>query len=297
MKKLLFLLIFIPQIVFSQVLINLSPDSTLYDLHVLVTSAVPGSPSYFAPGLAWPNGADTITNDSIYEEPSYLKWLTEGRIYRLHHNFKPTKLSNLEIHLSGGDGITSNYYGVSEWLDQSSNNNDATQSTQADRPYYGGNRLNGVPAITPDGTNDVLDLASEINMNDFTMFLVLEVSVANDHILGHSTEVQNLLRLSTINCRLKINATDVDFTISTTADYHILEITRDNSDDINVWVDGGASSSNPQSNADLWTVNQIFDTVSGFGANDVLELIVYSEEKSSGDRTTVREYLEDKYGL
>ena len=47
MKRLLYILLFIPSVLFGQTTINLSPDSTLYDLHVLGASV---------------NYCDTVTN-------------------------------------------------------------------------------------------------------------------------------------------------------------------------------------------------------------------------------------------
>lgn len=251
-----------------------------------------------------PNGiqvpTDTINSASVRNDS--LVWTRGNNEYAIAQTtgpagFRPDSLSNLVLYLSGGDGVTHSAAGISSWEDQSSSGHDAVQNTASDRPAYGLNTLNGVYIMTPDGSNDAMRMTDHTSINDFTMFFVLEFQVATDYPIGNHSSIQNYIHLSTTECKLRINATDVDFTISTTADYHILEITRDNSDDINVWVDGVASSSNPLNNVDIWGLNELFKATSNFGSGDIGELIIYSEEKSSGDRTSVREYLEDKYGL
>jgi hypothetical protein len=50
--------------------------------------------------------------------------------------------------------------GVSEWRDKSGNGKTLSQSTQANRPTLTLNALNGLPVVTFDGTNDVLNAAT-----------------------------------------------------------------------------------------------------------------------------------------
>jgi len=48
---------------------------------------------------------------------------------------------------------------ISTWEDRTANNNDASQSTEANRPTYETNELNGQPAIKFDGSNDRMTFA------------------------------------------------------------------------------------------------------------------------------------------
>jgi len=65
---------------------------------------------------------------------------------------------------------------VSVWYDQSSNGNDATQSTPSYQPKIVSSGLiiaeNGKPAIQTDGSDDTLALASTISFTDLTWFTV-----------------------------------------------------------------------------------------------------------------------------
>lgn len=86
MKKLLFISLLIGIILNSHgQVINLSPDSTLYDLHLLP----PGgggqhvAPDFFAGGIVWVEGTDTTQFDSIYTSGTALKFESDGFLFSL----------------------------------------------------------------------------------------------------------------------------------------------------------------------------------------------------------------------
>lgn len=90
MRKLLFISLLFGIILNSYgQIINLSPDSTLYDLHLLppigTPIIVPVSPSFFAGGIVWVEGTDTTQYDSIYvnADSSILNFESDGLLFQI----------------------------------------------------------------------------------------------------------------------------------------------------------------------------------------------------------------------
>lgn len=79
--------------------------------------------------------------------------------------FSPLDLGNLLLWVEADYGITLNGSNVSQWADKSGNNNHLLQATAANQPTYATNQINGLPAITFDGTNDFLNLTSNIHIS------------------------------------------------------------------------------------------------------------------------------------
>jgi len=79
--------------------------------------------------------------------------------------FVPTDIAGCKLWLKADAGITkdgSNY--VSQWADQSGNNNHAVQATGSAQPLWVDNQLNGKPALYFDGTLKYL-IASELDLS------------------------------------------------------------------------------------------------------------------------------------
>ena len=93
-------------------------------------------------------------------------------------------IAGLQVWLKRDTGITFNASGVSLWEDQTSNENDASQSRDSNKPSYtaGGK-------ITFDGSNDTM-LISEINLGAFTICIALNPdetgTLTNDAPLGRA---------------------------------------------------------------------------------------------------------------
>lgn len=86
MRKLLFISLLFGIILNSTgQIINLSPDSTLYDLHLLP----PGgggrqvAPDFFQGGIVWVEGTDTTQFDSIYTSGSALNFESDGFLFAI----------------------------------------------------------------------------------------------------------------------------------------------------------------------------------------------------------------------
>lgn len=91
----------------------------------------------------------------------------------------PSKLgsSALVVWLDAAKGVTQSNNAVSAWADQSGNNNNAAQATQARQPLLVANVINGKPVMRFDGTNQqyftIADAASlRWGTGDFTVMEV-----------------------------------------------------------------------------------------------------------------------------
>ena len=90
----------------------------------------------------------------------------------------PADLTGLALWLDADDAstITLNGSTVSQWDDKSGNNRHATQGVAANQPTYSAAEFNGKPALTFDGTNDSLSIASTALFSsgnaDLSMFFV-----------------------------------------------------------------------------------------------------------------------------
>ena len=73
-------------------------------------------------------------------------------------NWTPAELPNLALWLDAEDAasITLNGSTVAQWSDKSGNARHATQATALNQPTYNATGLNGMPVLTFDGTNSVL---------------------------------------------------------------------------------------------------------------------------------------------
>lgn len=86
---------------------------------------------------------------------------------------------------AGNDGF------VTTWYDQSGNGNDATQATAANQPLIvsGGELVldNGLPAIDFDGSDDYLDIPSNLIINNHSIF----ATITQNNLAGAIIAVSN----------------------------------------------------------------------------------------------------------
>ena len=84
--------------------------------------------------------------------------------------FTPASINGLTNWYKHKTGITDDS-GVSEWLDQSGNGNDLTQTVSGNRPPY--NSITGAVEFKADG--DSLKLDTDTSLGAFTFFMVVEL--------------------------------------------------------------------------------------------------------------------------
>ena len=103
---------------------------------------------------------------------------------------EPDTLADLQLWLRADADVTHDNLGfVSHWADQSGNENHAFQTTDARKPSFVRNVLNGQPAMRFDGTDDYFaidklhyDTAGQIS--GITIFALVKSSSSNDQILA-----------------------------------------------------------------------------------------------------------------
>jgi len=87
--------------------------------------------------------------------------------------FVPSQISGLTIWLKADAGITKDGSDrVSNWNDQSGNNNNFAQATSTAKPLFTANAKNGLPAIVFDGTSDHMTSAA-FTLGTFSLFAVV----------------------------------------------------------------------------------------------------------------------------
>lgn len=77
--------------------------------------------------------------------------------YRFGQLWTPAAITTaLWLDAADASTVTTVSGAVSQWNDKSGNGRNFTQGTAANRPAYTASALNGLPAVTPDGSNDWL---------------------------------------------------------------------------------------------------------------------------------------------
>lgn len=108
--------------------------------------------------------------------------------------FAPSDLTGLVLWLDAAQGVTETGNQVSEWKDQSGNDNDAVQTTENDKPSFEAAGFNGVETIFFDASNtedmDIADANSLDLTGDFTAYCVCEpISFVDATIFHKNTSV------------------------------------------------------------------------------------------------------------
>lgn len=202
---------------------------------------------------------------------------------------------------------------VSSWTDFSGNSNHASQSNSSKRPTFNTNQVNGKPSVNFESTNrDYLVTGAEagLDVNTQTTFIISEGSAASHtgFLLGnnYTTSVQyngvyrqgNNLRSFTRNSSKSVKSV----TVSNLAAYNILESNWD-----------GASLSIYRNESVLGSVLGADGLPSGHSATflgadpsnpgrynfngRIAEIIYYSSNLNSAERTIVLNYLSSKYSI
>jgi hypothetical protein len=202
----------------------------------------------------------------------------------------------------GNDGF------VTQWYDQSGNDNHATQGTDASQPkivdagvLVRGNT--GEPAFTGDGVDDILSLSSSINFGTGEFFVSTVVDVDTGGVVIGSASPNWMLLVTTSSIQVRASNTNVIYIISpdsvlTAGESYLISLSRVEND-ITAYVNGVAQ-------ADVETVVST-DTFSadrflqrGTNGNPypdpVSEIIIYNSDQSD-NRTAIEANIGETYGI
>lgn len=218
-------------------------------------------------------------------------------------------LSNLKLWLRSDLAVTSSSNYISSWGDVSGWNNDATQATSGNQPTIVANEINGKNIIRFNGTTSKMSLPASstlgIQSNPYEMFMVAKSSSSNiQFLISGATNEQFEYHLNgTTGARfIPITSTYLDLGTSgnfTDGNTHVFSA-RASSSGGAVRVDGndgGTSSANIlSSNSGALQLGARSDGNYYFNG-DIAEVILYNSVLSSSDRSTVEQYLANRYGI
>jgi hypothetical protein len=217
-------------------------------------------------------------------------------------SFVPSDIASLTAWWDAALGVTIGGFSgeVSQWDDQSLNGYNLIQGTANKQPIMDGAAINDLPALTFDGVNDSIDLASALTgLSNSTYFVVLNrPTSSNVHsIIGGSGPSDLMCGQSGTNMymgsRAKAhvmanNAWEIRCCVGhaspVSSDFYINGTSLGS-------TSGGASSTHS-------SIKKVGNSALGeaFGGK-IAEIIVYNAVLSAGDITSVTNYLNSKYAI
>ncbi len=234
-------------------------------------------------------------NDELYEVGSNLT---------LGPRKTPDKIGGLKLWLRANALTLNNGDAVGTWTDSSGNNISVTQGTSAYKPSYAASAINGMPAVSFDGSNDGLSISS-IPTGSRTLFVVANRK-SGGHVfsVGRTGAAAGSFDVENDGSTNGWNDSIVSFGVVTgygTGTYV---------EDI-VMTSGGATfyknGTSTVSNANAFTLSTSFPGLGGRdlgngsidqnGNVDIAEILFYNSALSDADRRTVEYYLNAKYRI
>lgn len=208
-----------------------------------------------------------------------------------------------------------NFYGgaITALLDQSGNGHDVDIDSNAAKPVFIDNELNGKPVIRFDGVDDWLRnfLADVLSGDtDWTMFVVCKpATTANDAIfqIGDQDTTGGQIRL-TPEIRILASGSAASFaTAADTGAFQILttRLNGNNTNQIEGWKDGtsltvsNASDQvmNVQNGVSMGNGIQSDGTASEYLDVDIADILIYNRALSDSERLKNENYLTNEYAL
>jgi hypothetical protein len=221
-----------------------------------------------------------------------------------HAAFSSNTVSGLAVWFEADAGVLTNSSGaVTNWLDQSGNGRNATQTTTSDQPTYVASALNGKPVIRFDGVNDKLVTAnlSSAFPTAATLFVVATISndtaydiyynaTAGDSYWRHAgsgLSFPAMFRTTRIDsyCAMPTNGTIMCTVKSSSGNWEM----RTNG------VSAGVVSSGSYSSGGIHTIAG--GATGGALQGDIAEVLIYNHILNSSEESAVGGYLARKYGL
>jgi len=114
-------------------------------------------------------------------------------------NSEPDSISGLNLWLKADELDLDNDDAVATWADSSGNENDATQTTNENRPTFKTNILNGKPVVRFNGSNSFLNVGNDVFdgiSNQTSVFIVAATASVKDQSIFADTTHANSNRFS-----------------------------------------------------------------------------------------------------
>jgi PKD repeat protein len=224
-----------------------------------------------------------------------------------------TIADSLRLWLRADRGVTLNGSSVSSWVDQSSNNLNASQSTVANQPTFIATNpiINGLSSLRFDGTNDLLNgsLIPRFGNNSLSVFAVASggnQSTTNAVLLssGSSTTGWWLSRRASVG-RIGVLHNNNTLQGATTTlptsgyNFRLFGYNKVFGSSALLKVNGNNEISSTTATAINGFTNANYQIGAGSGANflngDIAEVMVFTKTLSTQEQAGIEKYLMDKY--
>ena len=195
--------------------------------------------------------------------------------------------------------IAANGDGVSYWQDQSTGGKHAAQITLAKRPTLVTSGINSRPVIRGDGVDDYLGVSELSLQGAFAISAVFQCAAEPSAITLLGKDANNYITLTdNTTVTVGIAGASQAFTVSAIGTAaHILTVTRDESNAVNVYLDGTVSTTGAKTVAGTLALEQVMANGGGYFAGDVAEVLVYDGAKTAGDLARLHTHLARRYGI
>lgn len=202
--------------------------------------------------------------------------------------FSLTDVDNLQVWLQNNTGITLNGALVSQWADQSGNNNLARQTTETNQPTASGG------GIDLDGTDNFMTLNTALNLSAFTIFAVIDLDDTTlETLIGNGTNGDDFFRLSGTTWTIRTEGSSFQTTLTTSAgtDKYLLTLYADVGASATRYYleDDGTAESNNTIDNKTFTVKDIGRNSANaqFFNGKIYEFVIYGDELSAANRELV----------
>ncbi len=207
--------------------------------------------------------------------------------------------SSLTSFCGAGNGF------VTTWYDQSGNNNNLSQSTQANQPLIvnSGNiiTLNGKVTTLFDGTNDFLDATGVTTGNPKSIFTTTKFNSipTGEVVLFDSVSTNQCILLKSNANTMNLGFGTVALLINTPSTNYILYSILQNSTASNVYVNSSQVLTNTNIGSNAFNglrLSAVRGTAGLFYNGNFSEYIIYDSNKST-DRTAIESNINTYYGI
>lgn len=217
-------------------------------------------------------------------------------------SWSPAQLTSLKAWYKSDTGVSLNGAKVTQWNDQSGNSNHLTQATEDKQPGFSASQLNGYPAIVFDGVDDVLDTAAFTLNQPETVFIIFKQTTWTDNDTIFDGLGGNSGRLFQRTTTPNIGTYAGDFG-PPSADLAVNTFGL-----ITCILNGASSVLQVNNNAESTTGSVGSSNMGGFTLGDfgdggaaanisVVEVIVMEAAASADERTSVKNYVSERYGI
>lgn len=183
--------------------------------------------------------------------------------------------------------------------DKSGNGNDATQ-TGGNRPIYRTNVQNGLSIARFDGVSHYLNMPASVHTQGEFFVVSSHGDTSTGVILGHSVNV-DLIRFNNNALNHRIADGTIDILVNTTngdtSVFHLLDASM-TATTVNAYVNGVTAGNDTHSGSSMsFDLIGVFNMSALWLNGDIGEILIYDHALTSEERTSIQNYLMNKWGI